>query len=125
MTITRPLIETLAGRNVTRVVSMRRRARNAPVDEPYNVRIDRGSRWGNPFAIGLHGDRDEVIEKFRAWVETGGDARAGWIRDHVGELHGKTLGCWCAPPGGVTAADPLVCHGQILARMAENAVGAR
>ena len=29
------------------------------------VRIDRMTKWGNPFRIGTDGDRDAVIEKYR------------------------------------------------------------
>jgi hypothetical protein len=25
-------------------------------------------KWGNPFVIGKHGDRDDVIRKFEEWV---------------------------------------------------------
>ena len=32
------------------------------------VRIDRRTRWGNPFVIGRHGNREEVIERYRAWL---------------------------------------------------------
>ena len=27
-----------------------------------------GSKWANPFKIGLDGTREEVIEKYRAWL---------------------------------------------------------
>ncbi len=30
-------------------------------------------------------------------------------------LKGKTLGCFCAAKGGITAEDDLICHGQIIA----------
>ena len=33
------------------------------------------------------------------------------------ELQGNILGCWCAPAGGVTLADPPICHGQVLAKL--------
>ena len=32
------------------------------------VRIDRKSRWGNPFRIGPHGNREEVIRRYRRWL---------------------------------------------------------
>lgn len=28
---------------------------------PNNVYIGRGSKWGNPFRIGPHGNRDDVV----------------------------------------------------------------
>lgn len=78
--------------------------------ESFQVRIDRGTPWGNPFVIGKDGDRAEVIEKYRDWVTTSMDEKAQWIRDSVQELRGKTLGCWCAPQP---------CHGDILVMMSQ------
>ena len=71
------------------------------------VRIDRKSRWGNPFRLGRDGDRAEVIERYRAWL---------WQRIESGDvpladlaaLNGKQL-AWC---------HPLPCHGDVLARAA-------
>ena len=56
------------------------------------VRIDRRTRWGNPFVIGRHGSRGEVIERYRAWlwrkVKSGGISLA-----ELAALNGKTLAC--------------------------------
>ncbi len=68
--------------------------------EPYDVYIGRPGPWGNPFKIGVDGDRAAVITMYRIWGKAQGldkKARA--------ELHGKTLGCWCSP-------EP--CHGDVL-----------
>jgi hypothetical protein len=80
---------------------------------PYDVRIDRLTAWGNPFVRGRDGDRDEVIAKYTEWVLTSDSSSAAWIREHVYELHGKTLGCWCAPQS---------CHGNVLLELAAQAV---
>ncbi len=69
------------------------------------VRIDRKTKWGNPFVIGKDGNREEVIAKFEAWIMTKPDLLAA-ARD---ELRGKDLLCWCAP---------LACHGDVLLRIA-------
>jgi hypothetical protein len=71
---------------------------------PFDVRIDRRSKWGNPFVIGRDGDRAEVIEKYRAWIKTQPDLLAA-----LPELRGKRLGCWCAPQP---------CHGDVLTELA-------
>ena len=81
----------------TRVVHLRR--------EPYDVRIDRRSRWGNPFRIPHDGDRNEVIAKFRDYVLAEPD-----LLNSLDQLRGKTLGCWCKP---------LACHGDVLAVLAD------
>jgi hypothetical protein len=86
----------------------------------YDVYIGRGrcprsgepSRWGNPFShretcspgVIRAGSRAEAIERYRRWL---------WERIKAGEvdlaglasLHGKRLGCWCAPEA---------CHGEVL-----------
>ncbi len=74
--------------------------------EPYDVYIGRPSKWGNPFEIGRDGTRAEVIEKYRAWIRTQPRLLAA-----LGELKGKTLGCWC---------HPKPCHGDVLAELADN-----
>ncbi len=70
-----------------------------------DVFIGRPSKWGNPYIIGLDGDRAEVIAKYREWITQHPtlDPR---------ELRGKVLGCFCAP---------LPCHGDVLAELAEAA----
>ncbi len=70
----------------------------------------RASPWANPFRIGDDGDRQQVIDYYRNWVRYNRDERAIWIREHVHELRGKRLGCFCSP---------LACHGDLLAKWAE------
>jgi len=71
--------------------------------EPYDVYIGRGSKWGNPFVMGRDGDRDEVITKYERWIVTQDD-----LMEALGELQGKVLGCWC---------HPKPCHGDILIKL--------
>jgi hypothetical protein len=73
--------------------------------EPYDVYIGRPSRWGNPFVIGRDGTREQVIEKYRQHVTSRADLMAA-----LPELHGKVLGCWCAP---------AACHGDVLAELCQ------
>ncbi len=80
--------------------------------EPYDVYIGRpvprsrlkASVWGNPFVIGKDGTREEVMEKYRAWLLSNTE-----LLKRLPELKGKVLGCWCAPEA---------CHGNILSEMA-------
>ena len=63
------------------------------------VRVDRTTKWGNPFKIGRDGDRKTVIEKFEEWI------KQNKLMGDIGELKGKDLLCWCAP---------LPCHADVL-----------
>lgn len=73
----------------------------------FDVYIGRGSIWGNPFVIGADGTREDVIAKFETYFLS-----SEYLQSQVGELAGKRLGCFCAP---------LACHGDVLARYAEEA----
>jgi hypothetical protein len=37
----------------------------------FDVYIGRPSLFGNPFEIGTHGSRDEVIDKYKSWLLNG------------------------------------------------------
>lgn len=73
---------------------------------PHDVYIGRPSKWGNPFSIGRHGTRDEVIKLYAEWLVEQDDLMAD-----LPELKDKVLGCWCAPQA---------CHGDILAKLAND-----
>ena len=48
------------------------------------------SKWGNPFVIGQDGTREDVIEKFRAYlVQSYHDGK--FTREDILALEGKTL----------------------------------
>lgn len=69
------------------------------------VYIGRPSKFGNPFVIGQHGSRDQVVEKYEAWFL----AQPALVEAAKRELRGKSLVCWCAPAR---------CHGDVLMRIA-------
>jgi hypothetical protein len=80
--------------------------------EPFDVLIDRSTMWGNPFshkqgtkAKFLVATRAESIAKFEEWFLS----RPGMVALAKQVLRGKVLGCWCKP---------LACHGDVLARIA-------
>jgi hypothetical protein len=73
-----------------------------------DVYIGRPSEWGNPFVIGEHGNREDVVRLYEEWIVNQPELMA-----KVGELHGKRLGCWCAPHA---------CHGDVLLKLARQAV---
>lgn len=76
--------------------------------EAYDVYIGRPSKWGNPYQIGIHGTRDEVIQKYRDMILGNRTLMAA-----LPELRGKTLGCWCAPEA---------CHGDVLIELANQEI---
>jgi hypothetical protein len=77
--------------------------KHGPGDYPASaVYIGRGSDYGNPFKIGQHGDRAEVIRRFEREVLPNLDVSA---------LRGKHLLCFCAPK---------VCHGDAILRKANS-----
>ena len=69
-------------------------------------KIGYGSPLANPFAIGIYGDRQEVIEKYKKWlwgkIQDGDKA----VLDELAKINEKTVfACWCAP---------LPCHADVL-----------
>lgn len=69
------------------------------------VYIGRPGKWGNPFAIGPDGSREQVIAKYREWLLANPDL----VRHVQQELAGKDLLCFCSP---------LPCHGDVLLEVA-------
>lgn len=81
----------------TRVVNIRR--------EEADIDITRAGPWGNPFVIGTHGNRREVIEQYRVWIMT-----QPALLSSLQALRGKRLGCVCKPKP---------CHGDVLVELIE------
>lgn len=78
--------------------------------DPYDVYIGRPGRgrdgdFGNPFRIGPHGSRAQVLERFQQYFRHR-LASDPTFRHRVEALRGKRLGCFCKP---------LACHGDIIA----------
>ena len=82
-----------------------------------SVYVGRPTKWGNPF--GVHkdeGGRSAATSLFTMWLV--GDfpntetIKREWIFDHLEELRGKDLVCWC----------PLdePCHAVVLLKLAND-----
>jgi len=69
------------------------------------VYVGRPTRWANPFKIGINGDREAVIEKFRRYALDRLKLEPDWLTP----LRGKDLACWC----------PLdkPCHADVLIKL--------
>lgn len=70
----------------------------------YDVYIGRPSIYGNPFRLGVDGDRQAVMAKFHAWFFAPEQAELRTIVRQT--LTGKVIACWCAPQA---------CHGHVYA----------
>jgi hypothetical protein len=94
------------------------------------VKVDRSTIWGNPFTInaaeeaGYQGTDAELrgfcVHAFRKWLtgqfqpDLQPKSRA-YILDHINQLRGKNLACWC----------PLnqPCHADVLLELANTVPG--
>jgi len=87
---------------------------------PHAVRVDRATRWGNPYSVAEYGSRAAAVETYRRALLAGElPGVAGWppvtIETARRELAGRDLACWC-PPG-----EP--CHAEVLIDVATSPVG--
>jgi Domain of unknown function (DUF4326) len=78
------------------------------------VKVDRSTRWGNPFRVTSRTNLAESITMFEHWLKNN---RAGrrLAREAAIELKGKNLACWCPLDGP--------CHAEILLRVANQESG--
>ena len=80
-----------------------------PGEWPENtVRVDRRSRWGNPFVMRDKSD-DERDRVCNAFEETAARLPPETIAALKKDLKGKNLACWCSPKK---------CHADTLLRIA-------
>lgn len=84
--------------------------------EKYDIYIGRPTKWGNPFshkagtlARNRVETREEAIQKYKEWAVT-----QPQIMNHLHELRGKVLGCWCKPHD---------CHGDALVELINGKFG--
>lgn len=73
------------------------------------VRVDRGTRYGNPFVLGKDGDRNEVCDAYRLYYLPHKPS----IAERAGDLVGKVLICHCYPER---------CHAESLVKLARESV---
>jgi Domain of unknown function (DUF4326) len=84
-----------------RIRLQRTRGWRKPTDA---VVVARPTRWGNPYRIGVDGDRQQCVEQYRQALT---DGRLGFtVVDVRRELAGKDLACWCP--------DKAPCHANVL-----------
>lgn len=97
---------------------------------PNTVKVDRTTRWGNPFTIKAAVESGYataetaqafVVECFRDWLGPSQSGRDWWqgpesdhrrtfFAEEITQLRGKQLACWCRP------GEP--CHADVLLELA-------
>lgn len=65
------------------------------------VVVSRPSKWGNPFKVTPERSQLSAVGAFRIWLTTEGvtagiQERKQWMLDHMPDLRGKNLACWCS-----------------------------
>lgn len=86
------------------------------------VKVTRPRPWGNPYKVGAHPyfSHEMCVSLFETLVTTdisdedvGPQAAAyrRWFREHIHELRGKNLACWCKLP---ELYERDRCHGAVL-----------
>ena len=78
---------------------------NTPIAPDICVRIDRKTKWGNPYKMISESERLEVIKKYTYYIL---DSK---LLDDINELEDKWLSCWCYP---------RPCHGNVLKYLCEH-----
>lgn len=87
------------------------------------VYVGRGTKWGNPFAVGKPGGAFTAMVKDRrhAWQLYNSIAREkpALVAAAREELKGKNLACWCPLPS--EPYEPDCCHAAVLLEIANAA----
>ncbi len=78
---------------------------NASCVPGLHVRIDRKSKWGNPFKMDSEKGKLLVIWKYVFYL-----LENNRLLNDLGVLENKTLACWCSPSP---------CHGNVLIYLAK------
>jgi hypothetical protein len=94
---------------------------------PNTLKIDRSTKWGNPYKVGLdavhpvtrrmvHVATNTIaVELFAAHLQTAGGAEVATAAQR--ELRGKNLACWCR--------NGDACHGDVLLQLVNSKVQRR
>ena len=75
-------------------------------DMTFYVKGANKSKWSNPFKAKKVGT-DKCVEMYRTYLENSKE-----LLEQIGELDGKTLGCWCE--------NTNKCHGSIILEFLNN-----
>jgi len=67
---------------------------------PNSVKVARPTKWGNPFKVTPERSQIAAVGAFRVWltvegVTAGIPERKTWMLEHLKDLRGKNLACFC------------------------------
>lgn len=89
---------------------------------PNTVKVDRSTKWGNPWPVGKEGplgrtapDALGSVGFFRAMLDDTDVWDAAGYPEKIGYLRGKNLACWCPLP---KPGEPDICHAAVLLEIA-------
>jgi len=86
-------------RGPRRIQLSRKRGYRKP---PGAIVVARRGFWGNPWQVGVHGDRAMCVKAHADWLAGKRDdapdgKSAQEVIARIGELRGRDLACWCGP----------------------------
>lgn len=87
-------------------------------DHPTAVRVDRSTRWGNPFTVAACGSAAAAVAAYREGLAAGTlPGMAGCLPVTVAAIRaglaGRDVACWCP-----LADEDRPCHGDVILRVA-------
>lgn len=88
----------------------KRKITSGPWPGVSRIYVGRPSPLGNPFAIGVHGDRDQVVSLYREWLEKNKNRpevqrELTKLLDILKSKEYLELVCWCSP---------AACHADVI-----------
>lgn len=76
------------------------------------IKVDRSTRWGNPYPVSPEQTAAQVVEAFRACL-------LQWTpqqrEEYLAPLRDRNLACWCPHP---QPGQPDICHASVLLELA-------
>ncbi len=79
---------------------------------PNTVKVDRSTRYGNPFRVAAFTDAAATVLLFRTWMTSAErePLDTGEVQPDLAPLRGQNLACWCKPG--------TPCHADVLLELA-------
>jgi hypothetical protein len=78
--------------------------------KPGDIRIDRTTKWGNPYKLTDGYSRDKACDLYEIWL----DGQLKLKNLDLNDLKNvKRIGCWCYP---------LRCHGNYIKKLLEKSI---